>query len=662
MMRRTAQAAALAGAILLAAPISAQSLQDRFDTAQTAYEAENWADAAKLFGALLDDLSETQRGGAVGAAVLSRRGDALVNFGQRAQALGDLEEAARIFEGLPEGGGSEAAANSIALASIYEMNGNLPIAAATYAHAEEIDPSSTALSPAKMGEARSSIFHRPDRARALAEAAIAEVQGMEHTKENEELLTALFTLRGRIALNHEAPAVADDYYDKALALAGRRSRKIDIYDARLRAEASYPDFLRGRRYDALLVLESSGAGRMMEETPPAPDRLGLPQCAPLGIVRPEDSMILDLGIAEDGTIASVTPIYSSRPGAIEAEFISEMRKTAWNSANLKNVSRFFRASMRVQVSCTNKNDRQLRTMGDHAFSLVNSKFEEVGQFRHILYPGDDELDQSFRVRLRGALAKLEAADAVDSLSGLITLVELANVETDREAAQAFQARADALARSLGWSASERALLWAFPEHFEHFTMRDEYLARIADVEKSTDPLRAEALALLYIRAGREREFEDDKRTALSDYASVLKTGLPESSLSMQLANLRLASLSAELKRFEDAENYLTNSGLTPDQCSLVDLRPLVERKGISSGNYPDILIRLGMSGQVVSEFDIGSDGKAITPRITYSFPPFVFNKTVSAAARRMRFAPIYRQGTQIGCQDWRQRYKFESAD
>ena len=130
---------------------------------------------------------------------------------------------------------------------------------------------------------------------------------------------------------------------------------------------------------------------------------------------------------------------------------------------------------------------------------------------------------------------------------------------------------------------------------------------------------------------------------------------------MQLAALRLASVEAERKNFAAAQQQLAASGLSPEQCSLIDLEPAVEFGGITASDYPTDLNRMGFGGQSKIVFDITSEGRTQDPRIVYAFPPFVFDPTVEKGATRLRFNRIFREGGTIGCANATQSYRFETG-
>ena len=335
-----------AATAIFAAPLSAQSGQDRFDAAQASFEAKDWAAAAEGFGAVAEALSESQRSGPAGAAVLSRRGEALARLGKTETALPILEEAAAIFA-KAGGQSTEASINSYFLGASYELRGEIDRAAAAYADARRLDPDPSPASIWATALARTAMFDDPATARQILDGAIAAA---EHHGMEEDNLAALHVLRGRIELNHDIDA-AGTHYNKALDIVGRRSTRVSVLASQIRSEASYAEFLRGRRDAALKTLAYSGAGRVMDKTPPLPTFLSLPDCAPLTAVRPDDTMIVDLRIAEHGQVSGVTPIYSSRPGAIEPAFLTSLSETAWNREDLAEVEPFFRASMRVLVRC-----------------------------------------------------------------------------------------------------------------------------------------------------------------------------------------------------------------------------------------------------------------------------------------------------------------------
>ncbi|MGB7406845.1 MAG: hypothetical protein WA906_14250, partial [Pacificimonas sp.] len=399
--------AAVAISMSLSVPVTAQSAQERFESAQTAFDGEDWAKAAREFSALVDDMSAAQRRGLVGATVLSRLGEAYVRQSETDLAVGPLEEADTIFASAGTTG-PDAYATSYFLGPVYEAQGRFEAAAAAYRRALLLSEGAPSIA-ASAGLARATLFSDPDTARRQLDQLIARAEGADEPNEDE--LSAYYMLRGRVEMNAGALEAADSWYGKAIDITGSRSRRVSVRDTRVRSEHAYLAFLQGDQKRARERLVFAGANRS-DDTPSIPARLGLPSCSPASAVRPEDWMILDLAIREDGSIAGVTPIYSSRPGAIEAEFVSAMRDSYWRQEALDDVDPFWRASLRVEVRC-----EDLRERRDWSADIMSDMNLPVFEESELRTPRE----------IRAEIVEIELTKSNDSVALLRPLLELREV-------------------------------------------------------------------------------------------------------------------------------------------------------------------------------------------------------------------------------------------
>ena len=80
-----------------------------------------------------------------------------------------------------------------------------------------------------------------------------------------------------------------------------------------------------------------------------------------------------------------------------------------------------------------------------------------------------------------------------------------------------------------------------------------------------------------------REVADDKRLDMHD---PLRVG----------ALVRLASFQAQKGQMDAAQSTYFSTGLSSHQCSLVDAHPAMTKTGVMSRDYPDEMVRVGVSG------------------------------------------------------------------
>ena len=113
--------------------------------------------------------------------------------------------------------------------------------------------------------------------------------------------------------------------------------------------------------------------------------------------------------------------------------------------------------------------------------------------------------------------------------------------------------------------------------------------------------------------------------------------------------MRLASLKAAAKQFDEAEGLLQAAGLDPEQCELVDMTPIALNVRMSSDDFPKEALRWGFEGWVQISYDIDTQGRVVEPRTVIAYPPFVFGPATEKTASRFRYQPIYRAGKSISC-------------
>jgi hypothetical protein len=316
------------------------------------------------------------------------------------------------------------------------------------------------------------------------------------------------------------------------------------------------------------------------------------------------------------------------------------RTWIWSAEEMQKTEPFWRLSIRVATRCVFNTDR--RWVG------TGFMYELVKEVRALRKPVID-VDSSSDFKTLGAeLAAAEAADGPDSMSLIPVLMALA--EHDEEGVYIKRAR-DILSAN-GVSARSRAIL-------------DVLMAR-RQMWRSTEALQmqpnsdwpADVTDWFRIEQGLQLEKRKRSEQAIPLYKAVFERGNAKTDTLAQFAALRLASIAFERKAQDRASAYLASTGLRPDQCALVDANPIPESTGASSNDYPQEAMNWGFEGYMVSNYDIGVDGKTKSPRVVFAYPPFVFEETMQRLISRWRFKPIYREGEQIGCTGATQSIRF----
>lgn len=97
------------------------------------------------------------------------------------------------------------------------------------------------------------------------------------------------------------------------------------------------------------------------------------------------------------------------------------------------------------------------------------------------------------------------------------------------------------------------------------------------------------------------------------------------------------------------------------------LSPYTEVKGMlprvmSTPLYPASALRKNIEGRVIVQFDINETGNVINPRIVYSSPAKVFNKSVLTALKKSKFTPMEVEGRLIIIKNITQSYLFKLTE
>lgn len=115
------------------------------------------------------------------------------------------------------------------------------------------------------------------------------------------------------------------------------------------------------------------------------------------------------------------------------------------------------------------------------------------------------------------------------------------------------------------------------------------------------------------------------------------------------ALLRVANQATAAKDLATAARATDATGLSPEQCALVDVRPQPVNATIGDSAFPDAARRWGSSGLVRVGYDITADGATRNVRTIMAMPPFIFGPTSEKAVARFKYQPVFRPGNTVGC-------------
>lgn len=652
-------AAALATA--MAAPLTAQTIQQRFEAATAKLDAKDYAGALADFERLETELlARTKPPQQSLALVRARKAEVLAELGQASEA----RDAYRLAL---DGGALDADAVAkerdaarLRLARIEEATLDHAAAARTYLRFAEASTDPMARIVALASAARTQMFTDPaaalaniDRALALAEQAPAF--------DKADMATVVGT-KGRILLNTGRGAEALDLLERAISLRGGLTLKADQWDVALRSDAAIAAIRLGKDEQARRYLAYTGAGRTEKQlSPPAESQL--PDCADLDGFTPEDSVVVQFAILEGGRVAGAQPVLSTRSGAAPVEFARHVERWTWTPETAKQIDPFYRIATRVELRCTNSRARPPLT------AELSSAFDAwLAANRVELSDDGDRSDASVVTDQRSRLESARKSGNVPlQVAYLLMLSQNATVDDQERLAMLREARslvpAGAPSAIKVLIDMDRASIEAWRAQTSRG--RSERYVRsmqtlLADPAVVQDPRLRAIVGLTLAKAAGDARQRDTERAAIR--AVVEDKGLGERDPLKVGALSMLANVEASAGNLEAARAAYDRTGLTAEQCALIDGGPVLLRSGASSADFPMEAMRWGFEGWTQAEFDIAADGRTTNVRNVMTYPPAVFAKASRGILDDARFRATYRPGNDPGCSGASRRIRFSLPD
>lgn len=659
MHSRLLLTAALAAA--MAAPAAAQSVQQRFEAATARLDANDPAGALAGFEKLEADLAASLKP--------SRQNLGLVRAG-KGEALSALErysEAIAAYRAALAGGALDAPAVAsmrdrtlLQLAKLEEATLDLPAASATYQRFAEVAADPAVRHFALAGAARAAMFTDGPAALALAERAVVAMEALpDVSKEDRSIVLGT---KGRVLLNAGQPREALKLLARAIILRGGMTIDVDLWDVALRADAALAALRAGREDEARRYLAYTGAGRT-EAQLNAPVDYVLPDCADLDGFTPEDSVIVQFAILEDGRVVGAMPVLASRPGPAAVEFARLVGRWTWDPEAAKKIDPFYRVATRVELRCTNRRRRPRPTVE------LWSAFREWVAINGAALPDHDERSDAALVAAQRA--RLEAARKSGKAPALVAalwqLADNAIVPIDpsfemiREAQAVLPTDAPPAVRLL--LTMRAAALEANKRRDErgyHGALAESLRSLLSDPQLANDPRLRATVNLELARSASGARWRDLERSALLSVTG--DAALGERDPLKVAALVMLANVEANAGDLEAARAAYARTGLTAEQCALIDGGPVLEKNGASSSDFPMEAMRWGFEGWTQMEYDIAADGSTRNVRAVMAYPPAIFAEAGTGILESSRYRAAYRPGNDLGCGGASQRLRFLIED
>ena len=643
-------------AIGFAAPATAASLQDQYNVAQTAFDAGKMEAARTGFAAILPRLDANPKSAATAAVVRARLGAATLALGEQEAAIVLLTRGAA---GLVAGS-EQWQQTMLDLAHADEIVIDYDGAATVYRKllaAPSLVPA-IRLS-ATVGMVRVLTFSDPVAARTYADQAIEQGKAIAPGKRTD-ILAQLQTLRGRIDLNDGNPREARKWFEKAFASAGGLTTMMNVSDVRVRGDLALAAYLSGDAESARKYLAYTGAGQLPEQGFELGADMPLPACAPAGPVLRDDMAVVEFSLAPDGRVGNVMPIYVSRRGGSELAFARAVRTWSWRPAAAKALPPFWRQAVRMELRCANQ--------GPGDGSLWGLGADVTGWLaEHAPEPLPEALrgEAAALPVLRTELARRTSVFGARSPQLLPVLIAIGgnDVVENEESISADIAGIEIATAN----AAPRDLVLYFRMgqaiHTTHKRTRAEVLPALEALQKAFDAegngqTRGAALVANYIAyyagIGQDAKVTEAYRRILAMPLTVVPNGDPL----RQTARLQIASVEAAASRIDAARELLAQTGLTADQCSAFPITPV--QTGRARGlDFPKEALQWSFEGTVRVAYDLDVTGKPVNVRTVTASPPLVFDAATEAAARTLRYKPIFRDGATIGCADLQQAVRYQ---
>lgn len=439
----------------------------------------------------------------------------------------------------------------------------------------------------------------------------------------------------------------------AIALLGGLTERTFVDDVPPRSDAAIAALLAGDGEDARRYMAMTGAGRAPRGSFDPAVQMVPPDCGGDSGLKPNDAAVIEFSVGDDGRVLESRPVYAAGGGAAALEFARAARNWSWTPEQLKTLPAFFRVRTRVEMRCSTAFERP----GIIAYldEVLGAWLVDHGA---TLPPVIEGSDAEILPRLRAGLVAEQAKSGASSLALVAWLRQIirSSVSTREESnADAIRAlaildshrapkvvrlslqlaewnsqSADSINRGRGRAILEAAL--ADPANAADPDVRTALRIVVADLAKPGDSRVLEPL----------RAIQADPQI---DHKGALWTA----------AMARLASLEQSNGNAQAAQRAFDESGLTAEQCALIDSAPKLIH---ASGTYPNEALQWGFEGWATVQYDVTADGRTANARTVVAYPPFIFGKAAQMGIAGAKYAKSYRPDGGLGCGGSSSRYRF----
>ena len=473
---------------------------------------------------------------------------------------------------------------------------------------------------------------------------------------SKTVLADLHTLHARALLNHGRKGEAFAELKKALASQGGLTLRVSLADVVTRSDLALAAMMNGDPEAARQYLAYTGAGRFEKSPFARAAQMEPPACGGPANLAPDDVAVVEFSIKDDGAVGYATPIFVSRNGPAGVEFARAVHGWSWKVADVAAIPLLFRQVTRVELRCSTSAERPDVTemLGEDLVTwLADNKFE--------LFPANDNETMRFNAAKAEIGRRTASGGGVALVPPLLALgVSPLATEDERQnwLVQArdilVQVRAPVTVRSF----FEVQIAYNSASGWGDGSRRREMLRTVlSQSDIAADPHASGTLRLLIADSGYHSPAPVDATSLVLTTANDPR--LPAGDPLKTAALVRLATLQAKAGDIVAARESYEKTGLSAQQCALVDARPSLKRSGASSSDFPMEAMHWGFEGWVSVEFDILPDGKTSGLRAVVAYPPLVFRDAAVGILKDSRYEQTYRPDGGPGCGGARQAINFQ---
>ncbi len=440
---------------------------------------------------------------------------------------------------------------------------------------------------------------------------------------------------------------------EAVALLGGLTERTFIDDVPPRSDVAIAALLTGDAEEAQRYMAYTGAGHTPHGSFDPAVQMVPPDCGGDSGLKPNDAAVIEFTVGEDGRVIASQPVYAAGGGAAALEFARAARNWSWTAEQFKALPPFYRVQTRVEMRCSTAFERP--GIGAFLDGELGTWLADQGAS---LPPMIEGSDADALPRLRAGLAAEQAKSGASSLAtvGWLRQIARSSVST-REETNADAARALAILAShqaprlvrLGLQLTEWESRSA--DSGRRNKSRTIVETALADPGNASDPEVRTALRIVLADLTKPK----DPR-AIAPLRAVQADAQVDHKGALWIAAMaRLASLEQTAGNAQAAQRAFDESGLTAEQCALVDSAPKLIH---ASGTYPNDALKWGFDGWATVQYDVTADGRTTNARTVVAYPPFIFSKAAETGIAGAQYTKSYRPDGGLGCGGTSSRYRF----